>query len=57
VGDDENDEDAFALCGNMVPVRIGRKLRSHARYFLRAQKEIDNLLELLLRLREPVAAR
>jgi trehalose 6-phosphate phosphatase len=56
VGDDENDEDAFALGGNMIPVRIGRKLRSHARYYLRAQEEIDALLELLVRLREPVAA-
>ena len=53
VGDDENDEDAFALGGNMVSVRIGRKLRTHARYYLRAQEEIDALLELLLRLREP----
>jgi len=48
VGDDENDEDAFALGGNVVPVRIGRKQRSHARYYLRTQAEIDKLLELLL---------
>jgi hypothetical protein len=39
----------------MVPVRIGRKLRSHARYYLRAQEEIDALLELLARLRERIA--
>ncbi len=52
LGDDENDEDAFALKGNVVPVRIGRKLRTHARYYLRRQKEIDELLELLVRLRE-----
>jgi trehalose 6-phosphate phosphatase len=55
VGDDENDEDAFALKGNIVPVRIRRKLRSHARYYLRTQAEIDELLELLVRLREPAA--
>lgn len=55
LGDDENDEDAFALGGNIVPVRIGRKQRSHARYYLRTQKEIDELLELLVRLREPIA--
>src|SRR5664280_2287236 len=48
VGDDETDEDAFALRGNVVPVRIGRKQRSHARYYLRTQAEIDKLLELLL---------
>jgi trehalose 6-phosphate phosphatase len=52
LGDDENDEDAFALGGNIVPVRIGRKQRTHARYYLRTQKEIDDLLELLVRLRE-----
>ncbi len=52
LGDDENDEDAFALGGNMVPVRIGRKQRTHARYYLRTQAEIDDLLELLVRLRE-----
>ena len=47
VGDDENDEDAFALDGNVVPVRIGRKRLSHAGYYLRTQAEIDKLLELL----------
>ena len=55
VGDDENDEDAFALAGNIVPVRIGRKQRSHARYYLRTQTEIDDLLDLLVRLRNGVA--
>jgi trehalose 6-phosphate phosphatase len=54
VGDDENDENAFALGGNVVPVRIGRKERSHARYYLRTQPEIDELLGLLVRLRKPV---
>jgi trehalose-6-phosphatase len=53
VGDDENDEDAFALSGNIIPVRVGRKLRTQARYYLRAQNEIDALLELLVRLRKP----
>jgi len=57
VGDDENDEDAFALAGNVVPVRIGRKQRSHARYYLRTQAEIDELLDLLVRLRAPLAPR
>lgn len=49
VGDDVNDEDAFGLAGNIVSVRIGRTQRSHARYYLRTQAEIDNLLEALLR--------
>ncbi len=57
VGDDENDEDAFALDGNIVPVRIGRKQPSHARYYLRTQAEIDQLLELLVSARlSPVGA-
>lgn len=51
-GDDENDEDAFALEGNIVPVRIGRKQRTHASYYLRSQAEIDELLELLAGLRK-----
>jgi len=51
VGDDDNDEDAFALGGNIVPVRIGRKRHSHARYYLRTQEEMDALLEILVRLR------
>ena len=55
VGDDENDEDAFALSGNVVPVSIGRKQRSHARYYLRAQAEVDDLLDLLVQLRNGVA--
>ena len=51
VGDDENDEDAFALGGNIVPVRIGRMRRSHAGYYLRTQAEIEELLKLLVLLR------
>jgi trehalose 6-phosphate phosphatase len=51
VGDDENDEEAFAINGNMIPVRVGQKRRSHARYYLRTQAEIDRLLELLVMLR------
>lgn len=56
VGDDDNDEDAFALDGNIVAVRVGRKLRSHARYYLRTQAEIDNLLDALIRLRQHLPA-
>jgi len=52
-GDDENDEDAFALAGDTIAVRVGRKRRSHAGYFLRSQAEIDTLLELLISLRSP----
>jgi trehalose 6-phosphate phosphatase len=48
VGDDENDEDAFAMDGKIIPVRIGRKRHSHARYYLRTQAEVDKLLERLV---------
>ncbi len=48
IGDDENDEDAFALNGNTVAVRVGRKQRSHARYYLRSQAEIDMVLKALV---------
>lgn len=51
VGDDDNDEDAFGLEGNLVAVRVGQKRHSHARYYLRSQREIDELLELLRRMR------
>ncbi|MFY9724018.1 MAG: hypothetical protein WB579_03025 [Bryobacteraceae bacterium] len=47
VGDAEDDEDAFALKGNTVAVRVGRKRQSHAGYFLRSQAEIDEFLEML----------
>ena len=53
VGDDDNDEDAFALEGNVVGVRFGQKRRSHARYYLRTQSEVDKLLEMLVELRTP----
>lgn len=52
VGDDENDEEAFAVRGNIVAVRIGRKQQSHARYYVRTQGEIDRLLDRLIVLRE-----
>jgi trehalose 6-phosphate phosphatase len=52
VGDDDNDESAFALEGNVIGVRIGRKQSSAARYFLRRQAETDLLLERLIHLRQ-----
>ena len=51
VGDDENDEDAFAMKGNLVAVRIGRKKHTHAGYYLQSQAEIDELLKWMARLR------
>ncbi|HZO56877.1 MAG TPA: trehalose-phosphatase [Bryobacteraceae bacterium] len=52
VGDDENDEEAFAIGGNLVGVRVGKRSHTHAGYYLRSQGEIDSLLETLIALRE-----
>ena len=52
VGDDDNDEDASALPGNIVSVRVGRKPQTHARYYVRSQNEVDDLLETLVQLRK-----
>jgi trehalose 6-phosphate phosphatase len=53
VGDDQTDEDVFAL-GKTGPllfsIRVGRKSNSLADYYLRNQEEIDDLLRLLLQL-------
>jgi trehalose 6-phosphate phosphatase len=54
VGDDDNDEDAFGLGGNTVPVRVGERVRSKARYYVKDQTEVDRLLERLAALRERV---
>lgn len=53
VGDADSDEDAFALHHpqRLLTVRIGRKKRSHARYYLRHQGEIDRFLRALLETR------
>lgn len=49
VGDDVTDEDAFAIADRepLLPVRVGRKLRSAAWYYLPRQPDIDLLLKLL----------
>jgi len=51
VGDDENDEDAFGLKGDVVAVRVGRKRKSRAQFFVKTQADVDFLLERLVRLR------
>jgi trehalose 6-phosphate phosphatase len=50
-GDDDNDEDVFALGNGTIGVRIGRKKDSKAGYYLHSQAEIDSLLETLIALR------
>ncbi len=53
VGDDETDEDVFALDrpGRLLSVRVGMKRTSAAHYFVRNQAAIDRLLGTLLELR------
>lgn len=53
VGDDDTDEDAFAAArpDRLLAIRIGLRHRSRARYHLRNQGEIDQLLETLIALR------
>lgn len=49
VGDDETDEDVFALRDHRIlTVRIGKKNGSSARYFLKRQSEITEILRLLV---------
>ena len=60
VGDDETDEDVFALDvpGRLLGIRVGRRRGSAAEYFIRTQREIDLLLRSFLAFRpEPPARR
>jgi trehalose 6-phosphate phosphatase len=59
VGDDQTDEDVFALDqpGRLLGVRVGARASSHAAYYLRAQREIDSLLRFLIRARSDSLAR
>ena len=52
VGDDETDEDVFSLRkpSSLLTIRVGKKRDSRAAYFLRNQKETDELLRTLLQL-------
>ncbi len=49
VGDDETDEDVFALeePGRLLTIRVGPSRRSLASYFIRSQRETDTLLRQL----------
>jgi trehalose 6-phosphate phosphatase len=53
VGDDDTDEDAFAVArpDRLLSVRIGGARRSRARYRLKDQRQIDRFLRALLTLR------
>lgn len=49
VGDDVTDEDAFRHRDVALGVRVGRSARSAAGYYVPAQRDVDDLLRLLVR--------
>jgi trehalose 6-phosphate phosphatase len=55
VGDDVTDEDVFARADpeRILCVRVGRRQRSAAPYYIPSQREVDDLLALMLQLRAP----
>jgi trehalose 6-phosphate phosphatase len=59
VGDDETDEDVFALNqpGRLLTIRVGQRRSSAAAYFIESQREVDDLIRVLLRLRQRGAHR
>jgi trehalose 6-phosphate phosphatase len=54
VGDDENDEDVFALArqGRLLGIRVGRSQHTQAAYFVPNQVAVDRLLVQLIEARE-----
>jgi trehalose 6-phosphate phosphatase len=59
VGDDDTDEDVFALQapGRLLSIRVGRRAGSQAGYYLRDRGEVDRLLGFLRDLRAPATKR
>ncbi len=57
VGDDDNDEDVFALAaqGRLLGIRVGRSPKSKAPYFLPARNALSDLLTRLIEARIPRA--
>jgi trehalose 6-phosphate phosphatase len=55
LGDDETDEDVFAMEPGwpLLTIRVGGRRATKARLQLRAQRQIDDLLELLASYRRP----
>jgi trehalose 6-phosphate synthase/phosphatase len=43
-GDDETDEEAFAVLPRQITVRIGRERRTRARFYLRSPAEVQRCL-------------
>jgi trehalose 6-phosphate phosphatase len=55
VGDDETDEDVFGLDqpGRLLSIRVGARRQSLAPFYVPNQAAVDDLLEVLIGLREP----
>jgi len=54
IGDDETDEDAFSAAGrHVLTVRVGRVRRTHAGFLLGNQKQVGQLLTVLIGLCRP----
>lgn len=55
VGDDDTDEDVFALDepARLLTIRVGPRRRSAAAYSIPSQTEVDELLRVLIALRKP----
>jgi len=52
IGDDDTDEDVFNLeynSGQIMTVRVGMKKSSRAKYFIKQQSEINQLLRTIIR--------
>lgn len=57
IGDDESDEDIFSLDyngGQIMSVRVGQKRSSQAKYFIRRQSEVNQVLKTIIRFHQPV---
>jgi len=59
IGDDDTDEDVFALPdrGRLLTIRVGLNRSSLARYYIRSQSEIDRILHKLIESRAESAMR
>lgn len=58
IGDDDTDEDVFSLPNARIfTVRVGKKARSQAQYFIQDQSEIDRTLKTILRFYQPVSSK
>ncbi len=57
IGDDESDEDIFSLdynLGQIMTVRVGQKKSSQAKYFIKHQSEINQVLKTIIRFHRPM---